>query len=190
MANEDTALNGGGNTELEEMTAESLTRQLLGQTRQELEETKNRYLRALADLSNLRKKMAQERQEAWERGAVSIVEELLPILDNFERALAALEQANNTPTSPNSLDSFRDGVVLIYNQLRETLQKRGVEPIEALGQPFDPYFHEASGRLPTNAMEEGSVVEELQRGYRLGGRIIRPSRVLVAAKPAEEEAAD
>ncbi|NIM05398.1 MAG: nucleotide exchange factor GrpE, partial [Armatimonadetes bacterium] len=74
----------------EEEKQESLTRQLLEQTQEELAETKDRYLRALADLQNLKRKMSQDRQEAWERGAISIVEEILPILDNFERALKAL----------------------------------------------------------------------------------------------------
>jgi len=165
---------------------ESLTHQLLEQTQQELKETKDHYLRALADLSNLRKRTAQERREAWERGALSILEELLPILDNFERALAAIAQENDSHSSQTNLDSLREGIFLIYNQLRETLQKRGVEPIEALGQQFDPYFHEAAGRIPTEEVEEGSVVREIQRGYRLGNRLLRPSRVIVAARPSEE----
>ncbi len=164
----------------EEEKQESLTRQLLEQTQEELAETKDRYLRALADLQNLKRKMSQDRQEAWERGAISIVEEILPILDNFERALKALSEGNN-------LDSLREGVTLIFSQLRETLERRGLEPIEALGQKFDPFWHEAAGQVPTDEAEEGSVVGEIRRGYRMGDRVVRPSRVAVATKPEQNE---
>jgi len=159
---------------------ESLTRQLLEQTQQELAETKDRYLRALADLANLKKRMAQENQEAWERGMISVIEGLLPILDNFERALAALEHAD-------SVASVRDGVTLIHNQLRAALESRGVQPIEALGQQFDPFWHEAAGKVPSAEAEEGSVVHEIRRGYRIGDRVVRPSRVTVAIRPEESE---
>jgi molecular chaperone GrpE len=159
-------------------TRESLTRQLLKQTQQELEETKDRYLRTLADLQNLKKKMSQENREAWERGALSIVEELLPILDNFERAMEALQQGDD-----DDLDSLREGVALIYNQLRETLERRGVKPIKALGQQFDPFWHEAASQVPTDEAEEGSVVGEIRKGYRMGDRVVRPSRVAVATRP-------
>ena len=152
----------------------SLTRQLLQQTQQELTETKERYLRTLADLANLKKRMTQENKEAWQRSAVTVVQELLPILDNFERALAAIEETTDFAT-------LREGVELIYNQLQMSLQRLGVEPIAALGQQFDPFWHEAAGQVPTDEYEEGSVVNEIQRGYRIGDRVVRPSRVAVAS---------
>jgi molecular chaperone GrpE len=160
---------------------ESLTQQLLEQTQHELAETKDRYMRALADLANLKKRMAQENRDARSIGAISIVEELLPTLDNFERALKALDEG----AAQNPL---RDGVILIYNQLLEALKRKGLRPIEALGQQFDPYFHEAAARVPTDEVEEGSVVNEILRGYMLGDRVVRPSRVAVAARPDTKEA--
>jgi len=155
-----------------------LTEQLLEQTRQELQETKDRYLRALADLANLKKRMAQENRDARRIGAISILEDILPIVDNFERALKALDETQD-------FASLRDGVALIYNQLKESLARKGLEPIKALGEPFDPRYHEAASRVPTEEVEEGCVVHEIQRGYMLGDRVVRPSRVAVAAAPDE-----
>ena len=142
----------------------------------ELAEVKDRYLRALADLANLKKRMTQDRTEAYERGMISVIEELLPVLDNFERAMAALE-------TERDVDSLHEGVKLIYNQLKSTLQHRGIEPIEALGKQFDPFWHEAAGQIPSEEAEEGEVVHELQRGYKIGDRVVRPSRVAVATRP-------
>jgi molecular chaperone GrpE len=148
------------------------------QAQKELEEAKDQQLRALADLANLRKRIAQERHDSWENGAATMVTEILPILDNFERAIAALSQAQD-------IKSVKEGVIMIYNQLRTTLQKSGVEPIAAIGKQFDPYFHEAAGKVISLEAEEGSVVNEVQRGYMLKDRVLRPSRVIVAAPPEE-----
>jgi molecular chaperone GrpE len=156
-------------------------RQLLEQAQQaqkELEAAKNQQLRALADLANLRKRISQERHESWENGAATMVTEILPILDNFERAIAALAQSQD-------IKAVKEGVIMIYNQLRATLQKSGVEPIAAIGKQFDPYFHEAAGKVVTTEAEEGSVVDEIQRGYMLKDRVLRPSKVIVAAEPEE-----
>jgi len=154
------------------------TRRLMEQAQKELEEAKNQQLRALADLANLRKRIAQERHESWENGAATMVTEILPILDNFERAIAALAQSQD-------IKAVKEGVIMIYNQLRATLQKTGVEPIAAIGKQFDPYFHEAAGKVVTAEVEEGSIVDEIQRGYMLNDRVLRPSRVIVAAEPEE-----
>jgi molecular chaperone GrpE len=151
-------------------------RRLMEQTQKELEDAKNQQLRALADLANLRKRISQERHESWENGAATMVTEILPILDNFERAIAALAQSQD-------IKAVKEGVIMIYNQLRATLQKSGVEPIAAIGKQFDPYFHEAAGKVTTTEAEEGSVVDEIQRGYMLKDRVLRPSKVIVAAEP-------
>jgi molecular chaperone GrpE len=156
-------------------TEESLQYQLLRQTQQELAEMKDRYLRALADMANMKKRLAQERQEARERGMVSVIVELLPVLDNFERAFSALQQAND-------LEALLEGIKLIHYQFQEALKRKGLEPIEALGKEFDPYYHEAAGQVPSNGASEDEIVEEILRGYRIGDRIIRPSRVIVAKK--------
>jgi molecular chaperone GrpE len=153
-------------------------RRLTQQAQKELEDAKNQQLRALADLANLRKRIARERHESWENGAAAMVTEILPILDNFERAIAALSQAQD-------IKAVKEGVIMIYNQLRATLQKSGVEPIAAMGKQFDPYFHEAAGKVVTAEAEEGSVVDEVQRGYMLKDRVLRPSKVIVAAEPEE-----
>ena len=104
--------------------------------------------------------------------AADVLKDLLPILDNFERALQA-------PAGPDT-DAFRKGIELIHKQMLDLLQKRGVTPIEALGSDFDPNFHQAVIHEPSTAHREGEVMEELQRGYLLGERLLRPAMVKVA----------
>jgi molecular chaperone GrpE len=166
-------------TSEEQPKTDDLTVRLLQQTQHELAELKDRYLRALADMANMKKKMVQERRHEHERGIVTVIEDLLPILDNLERAEDAIQQKGN-------LDSLREGIFLIYNQLRSGLKKRGVEPIKAVGEQFDPFYHEAAGHVATNDVPENEVVQELQRGYRMGDKVLRASKVLVATQKTEE----
>jgi molecular chaperone GrpE len=143
-----------------------------------------RYLanwqRSEADFSNYKRRMEQERDEARRMGNAALIINILPVLDDLERALASLD------ISLAGLTWF-DGIRLIYRKLLLVLEAAGVRQIEAEGQPFDPRFHEAvmHGEGP-----EGKVVAEVQRGYKLHDRVLRPAMVVVGkgeGKPAEEE---
>ena len=130
-------------------------------------------LRKQAEFDNYRKRVERERQMVSEAAAASIVEELLPLMDDLERAL-------KTEAAGETADAYRKGVELIHRQLGEILRKRGVRPIEALGADFDPYFHQAVSHEPSEGRREGEVIEEFRRGYMLGDRLLRPSMVKVA----------
>jgi molecular chaperone GrpE len=143
--------------------------------RRERDALQDRLLRTAAEFDNYRKRMEKERRELSEYAAADILTEMLPILDNFERALAA------PPTT--DVSSLRKGVELIHKQMLDLLRKRGVKPIDALGADFDPNIHEAVVHEPSDAHREGEVMQELQRGFRLGDRLLRPAMVKVAKRP-------
>jgi molecular chaperone GrpE len=144
----------------------------LEELQREKDALQDRLLRTAAEFDNYRKRMDRERRELSEYAAVEVVKDLLPILDNFERALQA-------PASPET-ESLRKGVELIHKQLLDLLKRRGVKPIEALGQDFDPNFHEAVIHEVSDEHREGEVMQELQRGFLLGERLLRPAMVKVA----------
>ena len=148
----------------------------LAEAQRRAEEINAKYLRAVADLANLRKRARQEQADATRSGAASILAEVLPVLDNFARALAAAQESNDA-------QALMAGVKMSYDQAHAALAREGVRPIAAAGKPFDPLYHDAVGRLETDEHPEGTVVVEVQKGYMLGDRVLRPSRVLVAARP-------
>jgi molecular chaperone GrpE len=133
-----------------------------------------RHLRLRADFENYRRRAAKENQELRERAAEELLRDLLPIVDNLGRGLA-------DPAGTD--DPFRNGIVLVHRQLLDLLRREGLEPIDAVGQPFDPECHEAVIRYETSDLPPGSVVEEMQKGYRYRGRLLRPSLVKVAVAP-------
>lgn len=135
-------------------------------------------VRQLADLDNARKRIERERREDTARITVHVIEPLLPVLDAFERALAA--------HSDPAYEDYRKGFELIYRQLLEALGRFGVERIEALGRPFDPHVHQAVERVESSEHEDGTVVEDLRHGYKLRERVLRPVLVRVAFRPATE----
>lgn len=130
-------------------------------------------LRTLADFQNFRRRKEEERGADRQFANRELIIGLLPVLDNFERALAAAEKTR-------SYDALVDGVRLTLRQLNDFLAKNGVNPIESLGKEFDPNFHEAVMRVEDGGHPENSVVEELQRGYVMHDRVLRPSMVKVA----------
>jgi len=138
--------------------------------RRERDALQDRLLRTAAEFDNYRKRVDRERRELAEYIAAEVVGEFLPIIDNLERALAAASET----------DPLRKGVELILKQLLDLLRKRGVKPIEALGADFDPNFHQAVIHEASSAHREGEVMEELQRGYLIGERLLRPAMVKVA----------
>jgi molecular chaperone GrpE len=132
----------------------------------------DRLLRTAAEFDNYRKRIDRERREQAESAAAGLLVEILPVVDNLERAL-------QVPASPESA-SYRAGVELIHRQLLDLLRKRGVTPIEVLGADFDPRLHQAVSQETSDAHRDGEVMEELQRGYMLGDRLLRPAMVKVA----------
>jgi molecular chaperone GrpE len=142
----------------------------LDELRREKEALQDRLLRTAAEFDNYRKRVDRERRDLAEYTAADVVVEMLPIVDNLERALAAAPEA----------DPLRKGVELIHKQMLDLLRKRGVKAIEALGADFDPNFHQAVIHEPSSEHREGEVIEELQRGYLLGDRLFRPAMVKVA----------
>lgn len=142
------------------------------------DDARETLVRLQADFENLRKRVERERTEYKAQATVDLVTRLLPIVDNLERAL-------DTPAAASG-DAFYEGVVLIFRQLLDELRKEGVAPIEATGHPFNPNLHEAV-EIDQPGHSQYRVVEEVQRGYRLNGRLIRPSLVKVVHDPTLEE---
>jgi len=137
----------------------------------------DRLLRLAADFENFKKRAARERQEYVQLANERLIAELIPILDDLERALSSAEQHEEA--------QLEDGVRLVHRALAGLLERHGVSPIETEGK-FDPHVHEALLSQPSEA-EEGSVIDVVQKGYRLGERVVRPARVVVAAPPAPQE---
>jgi len=133
----------------------------------------DRLLRKTAEFDNYRKRVERDRQSMAEAAAADLMRDLLPLVDDLERALKA-------DAGSEGADAYRRGVELIQRQLLEILRRRGVTPIEALGSDFDPHIHQAVSYEPAPGRREGEVIEEFARGYRLGERLLRPSMVKVA----------
>jgi molecular chaperone GrpE len=140
--------------------------------RREKDALQDRLLRTAAEFDNYRKRVERDRREQADAMAADALADLLPILDDLERALQA--------PSGGDADSFRKGVELIHRQMLELLRKRGVKSIEAVGADFDPRFHESVVSEATSDHREGEVLQELRRGYMLGDRLLRPAMVKVA----------
>ena len=139
----------------------------------ERDEHLNDLKRVAADFENYRKRVARDQESLVARAHERLVEELLPVLDDLERALSAAEEHEEA--------KLEDGVRLVHRELADALQREGLAEIETNGR-FDPHVHEALLSQPSEA-EEGSVLEVVQKGYRLGDRVLRPARVVVAARP-------
>ncbi|MFT8390480.1 MAG: nucleotide exchange factor GrpE [Sporolactobacillus sp.] len=140
----------------------------------ENQELKNRLLRAQADFDNFRKRTNKEKTDARKFRAQDIVTDMLETLDNFERAMAV-------ETMSEDGAALKKGMEMVLNKLKLALEKEGVQPIEALGKPFDPNVHQAVMQEASEAHESGIVIAVLQQGYTLNGRILRPAMVKVSA---------
>jgi molecular chaperone GrpE len=139
----------------------------------ELDRCRDLLLRKAAEFDNYRKRTERERREQADRSVSDLLLELLPVLDDFERAL-------NADVSRESADAHRQGVEIIHRQLLDLLQRRGVRPIDAVGTEFDPHLHQAVTTEVAEGGRDGEVLEELRRGYMLGERLLRPAMVKVA----------
>lgn len=142
------------------------------------EEYWDRLLRTTADFDNFRKRAARERQDAVRYANEGLLLKLLPVLENFEMALAAARKAPADAAKP-----MQAGVEMIAQQLRNVLAEAGVEEIDAAGKPFDPTVHEAVSHLESPGTPEGHVAQQIRKGYRWQGRLLRPASVVVAKAP-------
>lgn len=137
----------------------------------------DKLLRGQAEFENYRKRVERERGELYQHGRDDVLLQFLPVVDNFERALSSLE------TSEGDADALRHGVELIHKQFKDALAKLGLEAVEAVGQTFDPHVHEAVTTEATDKHKENTIIQEFQRGYRIGDRLLRPAKVKVASSP-------
>ena len=144
--------------------------------RQEAEEYKDRWLRAVAELDNFRKRAAREREELIRYGNENVLREMIVIVDNLERAF------NHANESVNS-ESIIEGIKRIVDQFSVALKKFGVEPINATGAPFDPHLHEAVMQVESSELQPNTVAEEFEKGYLLSDRLLRPAKVSVVKAP-------
>lgn len=162
-ATEDKAGQAAGGSEVERLRAER-------------DSLLDRLARLQAEFENARKRAAREQQEFRDYASADAIKSLLPALDSFERALT---------TSANEKSELRTGLELIYKQLLDALQKLGLRPIPAKGELFDPRLHEAIEMVDTREAEDHQIIDELQRGYKLKDRLLRPAMVRVARNPKQ-----
>ena len=157
--------------EVSEETAEASAEDRIAALEAELKNEKDKYMRLFAEFDNFRKRTAKEKTEAYGDSAAKTIAEILPALDNFDRAL-------DTPCSD---ENFKKGIEMIFTQLTDIFGKLGVTEIEALGQPFNPNLHNAIKQVESEDGESDVICEAFQKGYKLGDRIIRHSMVAVNA---------
>ncbi|PLX74007.1 MAG: nucleotide exchange factor GrpE [Desulfuromonas sp.] len=147
---------------------------------EEAGKNKDLYLRALADLENYRKRAQRDKEDAIRFANDNLLREMVPVIDNLERAV---EHANDDQGS-----SLLEGVEMTLVQFRKVLETFGVKPVESIGQPFDPNFHQAMGQVESDEYEPNTVVQEMQKGYTLNNRLLRPAMVMVAKTPEKNSA--
>jgi molecular chaperone GrpE len=151
------------------------------QLAREKQDTWDRLLRTTADLDNVRKRTRREIDDARTEARSKVLREMLPVIDNLERAV---EHAEGTQAA-TGVASLIEGVKLVLRQFAQALERSDVTPVEAVGKPFDPNMHEAISQIETTEHAPGSVVQALQRGYMIGNRLLRPALVVVAKAPPD-----
>lgn len=150
----------------------------------EAAENYDRYLRAMAEMDNFRKRAARDKEDAIKYGNEKLIKDILPILDSLDRAL---HQASDM-TARNNFEAFQQGLELIHSQILGCLERHGVVKVAAKGEEFDPDRHQALMQVETPEMESNRVVDEYESGYTLHGRLLRPSKVSVSKNvPKEDE---
>jgi molecular chaperone GrpE len=158
--------------------ASSAQAEELAKLQAEKAELADTLVRRQADFENYRKRIERERKDESRRAQSRLIEDLLPVLDGFERALSAHDDP--------AYEEYRKGLELIYKGLWDTLARHGLERIEAAGKPFDPHVHQAIDRVETREHPDGTIVEVLQEGYKIHDRVLRPSAVRVAMHPEDD----
>ena len=150
--------------------------------RKELDETKEQLLRKAAEFQNYRRRTEQEKTLLVELGKSLVIQQFLDVLDDFQRSMDAAEQIEEQAhESGQAYDALKEGVDLVYKKFTDELAKHGVEPIDAVGSAFDENMHDAMMQQPSEEYAPGTVIQELQKGYRMGDRILRHAKVIVAA---------
>lgn len=160
----------------QEVAEQEQVNQDFDKLRQDHEELQNQLLRTVADMQNMRKRFQQEAQQTRQFATEDLVRELLPILDNFERTIQSAEQGATA-------ESVLEGIKAVDRQMRSALERRGVTRVKAHGEPFDPDVHEAIVTEESAEHPEGTVTGELEAGYKMAEKVIRPARVKVSKKP-------
>lgn len=156
----------------------------LAAAREETSKNWDLYLRSQAELENYRKRVQRDRQDLLKFGNENILRELLPVIDNLDRAVAHAREAGD-----QDQQGLLEGVEMTLGQFHKVLDKFHVTPINALGEPFDPARHEAMGQFQTSDYPPNTVAQELQKGYLLHDRLLRPAMVMIASAPPAEAAA-
>jgi molecular chaperone GrpE len=145
----------------------------LEELRKQADENYQRFLRTQADFDNFRRRARQEKEDFVKYASLKLIEQLLPVIDNFERALSSSKENKD-------FDALVKGLDMTFRQLDQVLVQEGLRPIESVGQPFNPEIHQAIMQVESEEHEEGIVVEELQKGYMLKDKVIRPAMVKVS----------
>lgn len=156
----------------EEMTKQELLKKLTD-TREEAEKNYDLYMRTYAEMENIKKRGIKEREELAKYANESIIKEILPVIDNLDKAISHAQNDENSSALVEGLELTRDG-------LMKALEKAGLKEVEALGKPFDPNFHESVSQQIDDTVAPGHVIMELQKGYLLNGRLMRPSMVVIS----------
>lgn len=168
------------NNEVEETSteaeiAEENTDKESEKLKQDFENLNNQYLRLAADFDNYRKRQAQEREALLKYGAEECMKKIIEVVDNFDRALTMVEKID-------TVEKMKETFYVLNKQLTESLSKLGLEQIKSVGEVFDPNMHEAVMQTPTDEYPEDTIINELQKGYKLGEKVLRPAMVSVAVK--------
>jgi molecular chaperone GrpE len=153
----------------------------LEQAQQEAKEARDEMLRMRAETDNLRKRLQKEKLDSVQFANERLIKQLIPIFENLDRALKAPD---------TNVESLKEGVQLTADQALALFKKENVEPINAVGEPFDPSIHEVLSQIESPDHEENTVIEEYSKGYRMNSRVLIPSRVVIAKKPAETKTDD
>jgi len=151
------------------------TERVITEQEEKSAENYEKYLRAMADLENFKKRAAKEKQDMIKYGNEALIKDLLPIMDGMDRALEYSEQSDD-------FTSFKEGLQILQTQFCRCLEKHGAEAVDALNQPFDPHLHEALMMVESADHEANHVVSQMEKGYLLHGRLIRPAKVCVCKK--------
>jgi len=153
---------------------EQILEEQVGELEENLAELNDKYLRLFSEFDNYRKRTIKERLELLDTASLEVIRDLLPVMDDFERAFNANEAKSEE--DQNNLEGFK----LIYNKLKGTLTRRGLEPMKSIGESFDTDFHEALTNIPASSEDlKGKVVDEIEKGYMLKGKVIRFAKVVV-----------
>ena len=169
--------------ESEELTPEEQLQQELEAAREETQKNWDLYLRERAEMDNLRKRHQRDKEDAIRFANDRLLKEMIPVLDNLERAVEHAEQGEDDDSK-----GLLEGVNMTITQFRKALEDFGIKPITAVGEDFDPNLHQAMGQVESAEQPPNTVVNEFQKGYLLHDRLLRPSMVMVAKAPSEESA--